>query len=368
MKVGLTGSSGFLGWHVRAFLKHSPEIEIVPIDRGVFEDTARLAATVSMCDVLVHLAGGRFDGDDEDGYKMNMSFTEKLIAALLSSGTVIPVFFSSSAAIQKDTPYGRAKRDASELWRTWGDAAGAAVSIQIIPHLFGEFAQPHHHTVSATFCEQLANDEPSVIQGDGVVEFVHVREVAARIASFVSNPVPEKEGWIHGTEIAVPELYARLKRYRDSYRMGIFPELTSVFDKQLFNMLYAAMFERMMPVPVSLNSDERGSLVEAVRSLSAGQSFFSITKPGYIRGEHYHTRKIERFMVVKGEATIKLRKLFDDRILAYKVSGARPVYIDMPTYYTHNIENTGTEDLTTLFWTNELYTKEDPDTIPEKVG
>jgi UDP-2-acetamido-2,6-beta-L-arabino-hexul-4-ose reductase len=40
----------------------------------------------------------------------------------------------------------------------------------------------------------------------------------------------------------------------------------------------------------------------------------------------------------------------------------------MPTYYTHNIENTGTEDLTTLFWTNELYTKEDPDTIPEKVG
>lgn len=368
MKVGLTGSSGFLGWHLRAFLKHTPDIEIVPIDRALYEDADALARTVVTCDVLVHLAGGRFFGEGEDEYEINMDLTRKLIEALTSSTTTIPVFFASSASIQKDTPYGRAKRDASELWRAWGASSGAHISIQVITNLFGEFAQPHHHTVSATFCEQLANDEPSTIQGDGVVEFVHAREVAKHIAEFIVNPRTVDEEWIHGTNISVPELYERLKGYRDSYRAGVFPELNSVFEKQLFNMLYVAMFERMMPMPVTLNTDERGSLVEAVRSLSAGQSFFSTTKPGYIRGEHYHTRKIERFMVVQGEATIKLRKLFDDRILTYKVSGEHPVYIDMPTYYTHNIENTGSGELTTLFWTNELYTKEDPDTIPEKVG
>lgn len=366
MKVGVTGSSGFLGWHVRAYFKTQPDKEIVPLDRELFEDAQALAVAVGQCDVILHLAGGRVFEEGVDEYRENMEITERLIAALNATGTRIPILFASSASIQKDTPYGRAKRDANILLREWGAAAKVPVSILVITNMFGEFAQPFHHTVSATFCAELAADKPSTINGDGVVEFVHARDVVVQMAQFIEAPVTE-ERWVHGTPISVPELYERLRGFRDTYRDGVFPGLATPFDVQLFNMLYSVMFKDLMPRPVEVHADERGSLVESVRTLSPGQTFSSVTKPGGVRGNHYHTRKIERFMVLHGNATIRLRKLFDDEILTYEVSGEVPVYIDMPTYYTHSIENTGASTLTTLFWTNELFDADDPDTFSEPV-
>ena len=38
----------------------------------------------------------------------------------------------------------------------------------------------------------------------------------------------------------------------------------------------------------------------------------------------------------------------------------------MPIWYTHNIKNIGKEDLITLFWINEAYDPNNPDTYIEK--
>ncbi len=98
-----------------------------------------------------------------------------------------------------------------------------------------------------------------------------------------------------------------------------------------------------------------------------GQVSFSTTKPGITRGNHYHTRKIERFVVIRGKATIQLRRIGTDEVIDFHLDGQHPSYVDMPIWYTHNITNVGEDDLFTLFWINEFYDPDDPDTYFETV-
>jgi UDP-2-acetamido-2,6-beta-L-arabino-hexul-4-ose reductase len=54
--------------------------------------------------------------------------------------------------------------------------------------------------------------------------------------------------------------------------------------------------------------------------------------------------------------------------VSFDVTGEAPAIVDMPTMWVHNITNTGVGELTTLFWTNELFDPLAPDTFPEAVG
>jgi UDP-2-acetamido-2,6-beta-L-arabino-hexul-4-ose reductase len=107
--------------------------------------------------------------------------------------------------------------------------------------------------------------------------------------------------------------------------------------------------------------------VETIKLGSGGQVSFSTTKPGIIRGNHYHTRKIERFTVIKGQARIQLRKIDSNKIYEFFLDGSKPAHVDMPIWHTHNITNIGTDDLYTQFWINEWYDETNPDTYFEPV-
>ncbi len=367
MKLALTGSSGFIGWHLRVRLLRESDITIVPIGREEFADAAKLQRILFTADAVVHLAGGRFSQNDEEDYTANMGLTNALFAALRTNAKSLPLLFMSSrSATEKQNGYGRAKRDGSAFAKAWGEETGAPVCVLIPPNVIGEFAQPDHHTAIATFCRDIAAGKESIVNAEGSVDLVHAQDVADEIIAFLRKP-ESGERLMTGTKFNVKEIYDLLSGFWDSYKRDVFPVLPTLIEKRLFSMLYSYGFESLIPRPLSPKQDERGTLVEVARALSSGQSFISTTVPGAIRGEHYHVRKIERFCVTKGEATIRLRKLFDDKVLEYKVSGDTPVYIDMPTFYTHHIENTGAGELTTFFWTNELYDSADPDTYPEKV-
>jgi len=115
------------------------------------------------------------------------------------------------------------------------------------------------------------------------------------------------------------------------------------------------------------NKDERGNFSELIRTHSEGQLSYSTTNPEITRGNHFHTRKIERFSVIQGEAMIALRTIGKEEIMEFKVSGSKPSYIDIPVWTTHNITNIGTQDLITVFWINEHYDPKDADVYFEKV-
>lgn len=162
---------------------------------------------------------------------------------------------------------------------------------------------------------------------------------------------------------------ALLESYKSNYfEKGIIPNLDNEFEKNLFNTFLCYIDHKsFFPFPLKLNTDNRGSFVETVKLNSGGQVSFSTTVPGITRGNHYHTRKAERFAVIKGKARIELRKIGTTEILSFDLDGSQPSFVDMPIWYTHNITNVGDEELFTIFWINEHYKAEDGDTYFEQV-
>jgi UDP-2-acetamido-2,6-beta-L-arabino-hexul-4-ose reductase len=160
-----------------------------------------------------------------------------------------------------------------------------------------------------------------------------------------------------------------LIRFNEYYfAQGIIPAIFDTNDINLFNTFRSYIdMEKYFPFRLKQNIDERGTFVETIKLGTGGQVSFSTTKPGVTRGNHYHTRKIERFTVIKGQARIQLRKIGADKIYEFFLEGSKPAHVDMPVWYTHNITNIGTEDLYTQFWINEWYDETDPDTYFEQV-
>ncbi|MCB0916895.1 MAG: capsule biosynthesis protein CapF, partial [Actinobacteria bacterium] len=138
--------------------------------------------------------------------------------------------------------------------------------------------------------------------------------------------------------------------------------------RDLFNTYRSYTFPENWPIHPPVNGDQRGELFETVRAQGGeAQVFFSATRPGFTRGQHYHLHKVERFLVLRGTGEIRLRKLFSDEVVAFPVDGSRPAIVDMPTMWVHSITNTGSDELVTLFYADDIYDPNDPDTYPEEV-
>jgi UDP-2-acetamido-2,6-beta-L-arabino-hexul-4-ose reductase len=167
--------------------------------------------------------------------------------------------------------------------------------------------------------------------------------------------------------MAVTELYDRLREFHAGYQANIYPDLGDPFTAALFNSYRTALYPNGFPRPLKLNTDARGTLFEAVKGGGGGQTFLSTTLPGVTRGNHFHLNKVERFLVVQGEAVIRIRKVLSDEVWEYRVCGAQPAYVDMPTLHTHSIENVGETELVTLFWTHDLFDPANPDTFADEV-
>jgi UDP-2-acetamido-2,6-beta-L-arabino-hexul-4-ose reductase len=167
----------------------------------------------------------------------------------------------------------------------------------------------------------------------------------------------------------VSELLQKLNHFKDLYfDKGIIPDLPNAFSINLFNTFRSYInISSYFPFKLKANTDPRGTFVEVIRLEQGGQVSFSTTVPCVTRGNHFHTRKIERFTVIKGKALIQLRKYNTTEILNFELDGSSPSYVDMPIWYTHNIKNIGEEELYTVFWINEFFDPADPDTYFETV-
>jgi UDP-2-acetamido-2,6-beta-L-arabino-hexul-4-ose reductase len=366
IRVGITGSSGFIGSHLRFFLYEKRNgYECVLIEKEDFSQPEKLIQKLATCDVVVHLAGQN-RGNEDDIYNTNVLLTKQLLGACEKTEKKPKIIFLSSVHNSRDTAYGRSKRDSEALIGAWGKKNGTRTVSVVAPNVFGEFCKPNYNSFVATLCSELVEHKSSTVN-DTVVELLYVRDLCVSISKLLLDDSQEAPFRPIGREVKVDEIYNTLTRFRDEYFSNIIPLFADRFELHLFNTFRSHLPVKHFPVPLDVKTDNRGSLSEIVKERSGGQAFFSITHPGVTRGNHYHTRKIERFCVIGGHATIKIRKLFSDDIIEYVVSGEKPTYVDMPTYCTHSIENIGSSELTTLFWINEIYDQNDPDTFPEQI-
>jgi UDP-2-acetamido-2,6-beta-L-arabino-hexul-4-ose reductase len=365
INIGITGISGLLGWHLRAYLYSLKDINIRGATRATFENDAELIKFVSSCEVIVHFAGAN-RGEDKEILQTNTGLTDKLINAFKKNANKPHIIFASSTQIYKNTVYGNSKIECSKKLQIWAKNNNALFSNLILPNIFGECGKPFYNSVVSTFCYQIANNQIPEIKIDAEIEFLHAGEVARQVYEIITD---KRTGKINfsGVTLKVSSLLKMIQNFAILYKDHLIPDLKEKFDLQLFNTYRSYLYPQHYPVSLQLNKDERGEVFETARSLSQGQSFISTTKAGVTRGNHYHLEKFERFLVLKGKAVIKIRRLFSNDINIFEVNGETPSFIDIPTLHTHSITNIDSKELVTFFWSNEIFNPDLPDTFLENV-
>jgi len=371
IKIGITGQEGFVGQHLFNTIGLFPEeFERIPYHIDFFKEEEKLEAFVCQCDVIVHLAAMNRHNDPEVLYQTNIGLVRQLINALENTESKAHVLFSSSSQEERDNLYGKSKKEGRELLAKWAILAGGIFTGLVIPNVFGPFGHPYYNSFIATFSHQLTHGELPKIEVDGEVKLIYVNELVEIIINEIRSKAGNSLFVIPHTSVnKVSTILALLEEYKKHYfELGIIPELKTVFELNLFNTFRCYIdIKSHNPVKFIQHTDPRGKFVEIIRLNVGGQVSFSTTIPGITRGNHYHTRKIERFAVIKGKALIQLRKIGTDKVLDFFLDGNEPAYVDMPIWYTHNIKNIGEEELYTNFWINEFYDANDPDTYFEEV-
>lgn len=367
MRIGITGQAGFVGTHLYNYLGLQPEIyERIPFEDAYFDDTSALRRFVGQCDVIIHLAAMNRHESEQVIYDTNIRLVQSLIEAMEAENTAPHILFSSSTQEERDNMYGKSKREGREMLEKWAVRNGASFTGLVVPNVFGEFSRPNYNTFIATFAHKLVNGEQPTIMVDSDVKLIHVGSLCRFMISQFGEKGVRKVDVPWDFEKKVSEILSLFETYKTLYyEQGFIPELKDINEVNLFNTFRSYIPPRCLKLVQ--HRDPRGVFVETIKLGVGGQVSFSTTVPGITRGNHYHTRKIERFTVIKGKAVIQLRKIGTDEVYSFELDGSEPAYVDMPVWYTHNITNTGDDELYTQFWINEWYNPADGDTYFETV-
>lgn len=362
-KVAVTGSRGFLGWHLRCALQDFGA-DVASIRLGGEFDLGAATGAVDRAARAIHLAGVNRASDHEVS-EGNVLLAEQLATALRAADAPPPVVvFANSIQAGNGSVYGEAKLRAAQVLAAAASDIGADFIDVRLPNLFGEHGRPFYNAVTATFSHLIAAGERPTVINDRQLTLLHAQDAVDILAGVRSLSAL---GSMQRTE-TVSGLLARLMGYAELYERGDVPDLTDDFDRDLFNTYRSYTFPSHAPIGLSRHADARGSFFEIVRSHGGpGQSSFSTTLPGVIRGDHFHRRKVERFTILQGRARISLRRLHTTQVVSFEISGDEPGAVDMPTMWAHNIANIGEEPLYTSFWTNDIFDPSHPDTIAEAV-
>lgn len=352
MKIAITGEKGFLGQHLTFAAKYKFKYKVVELGRDYINNLNK----VRDCDWVIHCAGVNRGENVKEG---NINLANELVDALHSLNIKSNLVFISSIQEDLDNDYGVSKKQAKEILEKHCSDSSTEFHSYKLPNLFGPFGRPNYNSVVATFCNNISKDLEVKVNPTAEVTLSYVQDVCEQVLQFNSS------FFVPTTTIGISNLKDTLEYYRECYNKGVIPELEDKFDIQLFNTYRSYVspehqFERY--------TDDRGYLIELLKSKrSQTQIFFSTTKPGITRGNHFHFGKIERFCILKGSAKIEMRKVGTEQINTYLISEEDNKVIDMPIFYTHNITNVGSDELVCAFWTNEIFDKDNPDTYYETV-
>lgn len=372
-RVGITGVSGFIGSHLYnelTFCGYQDEFFVVDSNKLNLLDKDSVEEFVHQCDVIVHLAGINRSENEVELFQKNILFTRNLIDALERSNLTPHIIFSSSIQEENSGTYGRAKKTARKEWEAWSLRTGASFNGLLIPNVFGPFSKPHYNTVIATFCHQLVNKERPVVLEDRQLPLVYVDTLVREIVALMSDVVETKKLEIKpDCTLLVSNVLERLQKFYHLYfENGEIPDILNKFDLDLFNTLRSFVkVENLTANYYKIHSDNRGMFVELLKAHSKSQFSFSTTRPNVIRGGHFHKRKVERFIVLRGTALIRLRKTDSLETTEFVLDDSSPSFVDIPIWYTHELKNVGREDLLMAFYINEHFDEYNSDTFNLKV-
>ena len=376
MKILVTGAKGFVGKNLTIRLenirdgkdKTSPlkaDLEIYAYD--VDSDASLLDTYCADCDMVFNLAGVNRPENTEDFMQGNFGFASTLLDTLKKHRNTCPVMLSSSTQAALDNPYGKSKKAGEDLFFAYSRETGADVLVYRFPNVFGKWCRPNYNSAVATFCHNIARELPITVNDRAhEMTLVYIDDVVDELLSAAAGK-PTRDGAFcrvpieHKTTLG--EIVDLLYAFHDSRKTLQVPDLTEgSFSKKLYSTYLSYLPPDRFSYPLTQHTDARGSFTEILRTANHGQFSVNISKPGITKGQHWHNTKNEKFLVVSGKGVIRFRKPGGEEVYSYFVSGEKLEVVDIPTGYTHSIENLGDTDLITFMWCNECFDPTRPDT------
>jgi len=364
-QVVVTGAKGFIGRHLMEALNRRPNIEVQGFD--IDSSFEALGEALKETDVVFHLAGVNRPERVEEHEEGNHLFTKKLCTFLEEEERIPMVVFSSSIQAELDNPYGISKRKAENVLKEWVERTGSQVIILRLKNVFGKWCRPNYNSVVATFCHNIAKGLPIKVSDPAKkIELVYIDDV---ISAFINCLNSHSEGWEYREvsplfAITLGDLTCQIESFRESRKTLFVSDLNNPFIKRLYATYLFYLDKNNFAYKLTTFTDSRGTLAEFLKQNHFGQLFVSRTKPGVTRGNHFHHTKTEKFLVVEGKAIIRFRKVDENEVIEYKISGKEFRVLDIPPGYIHSIENIGPNDLITIFWASEIYDTSLPDSYP----
>jgi UDP-2-acetamido-2,6-beta-L-arabino-hexul-4-ose reductase len=366
----VTGSGGFIGSHIVAALKHTHATKVVEFRRQ--NSLLQLRELLLTADVIVHLAGINRPIAVEEFEEGNTALTATICQYLLESRKRPLFLFASSAQAVLDNPYGRSKRQAEEAIQAFTKQTGSRSVIFRLTNVFGKWSRPNYNSVVATFCYNVARGLPLTISDNSKrIDLVYIDDVVLTMLEAIENPPPATISRFQEVpntiSITLGDLAAQLQEFRQHRSTLCLPCFSDDFTQRLYATYVSYLEPSDFVYDLGKREDERGTLAEFLKSKQFGQIFVSRTKPGVTRGNHFHHTKAEKFLVLEGDAVIRLRRFGATQMVEHCVGGRDFRVVDIPPGYTHSIQNIGPTELIVLFWSSQIFDSKRPDTIMEPV-
>ena len=364
--IAVTGAAGFVGRNLMAELLQHKEHVVLGFDLGDSEEA--LHAGLAQADFVFHLAGVNRPKDDSEFVSGNKGYTEHVLDILEANGRAVPVVMTSSIQAALQNPYGRSKKDAEDAVFAWSERTGGQALVYRLPNIFGKWCRPNYNSVVATFCHNIARDLPIQINEPArQLELLYIDDLIKELLlALGGQPHIGEDGYGFAPktfQITLGELADKLYAFRHSRDTLMLPDFSQELDRALYATYVSYLPTDGFAYKTDMKRDSRGWLAELIKGPGFGQIFVSRTKPGITRGNHWHHTKVEKFIVIEGEAVIRLRRIGSDEVLEYPVSGLDLSIVDIPAGYTHNIANVGDTDVITLFWSDMVFDPQQPDTM-----
>ena len=366
MKVLITGADGFVGKNLQLRLRERADVEVVRYTRA--DTVADLPERLEGVDVIFHLAGINRPGDPQEFAAGNGELTRALSDGVRNSGRRMRVLLTSSIQASLDNPYGLSKRQAEQEIQALSGVNGVSVHVFRLPNVFGKWCKPNYNSAVATFCHNIARGLPVQIHDpNACVTLVYIDDVLDRFIALMDGAVGDADE--DGFETVAPqytltvgELARQITAFRESRGSLVIDRVGTGLARALYATYVSYLPVERFTYVVTQNADPRGVFVEMLKTPDCGQFSYFTAHPGITRGGHYHHTKTENFLVIKGQARFRFRHMQTGQVHELETTGAKPEIVETVPGWTHDITNTGTDEMVVMLWANEVFDRAKPDT------
>lgn len=367
MRVLITGADGFIGKNLQLRLRERKDVEVVSYTRA--DSISDLPKRLNEVDVVFHLAGVNRPKDPREFVVGNVDLTLALCEAMRNSERPLRVLLASSTQALLENPYGLSKRQAEQLLQSFADVSGLSVHLFRLPNVFGKWCKPNYNSVVATFCHNIARGLPVQIKDpNALVTLVYIDDMLDHFISLMDGADRSVDG--EGFEVIAPqhtltvgELARQINSFRESRDSLAVDRVGTGLVRALYATYVSYLPVELFSYEVPQYGDSRGIFVEMLKTPDCGQFSFFTAHPGVTRGGHYHHTKTEKFLVIKGQARFRFRHMQTGEMHELETAETKPEIVETVPGWTHDITNTGNDEMVVMLWANEIFDRTKPDTF-----